>query len=408
MPCCTPKRRTILHVDVNSAFLSWEAADRLKKGDPVDIRELACVVGGNPKTRRGIVLAKSSRAKKAGVQTGESLYHAFKKCPNLTVVSPNYDLYLNCSQALVDLLKSYSPLVEKISIDECFVELSPQSNAMGVAKNILKEIEETLGFSVSIGVSSNKLLAKVASDFKAPTAISTLYPEEMETKFWPLPIGHLYMVGRVTKKKLERLGIFTIGDLAHSHMDMLQNHFGKYGKLIWEYANGIENALVNSEEHQELKGIGHSTTTPQDLTTREEAALYLLSLSEMVGARLRHTDKECNLISVSLKSSDFETYSHQRKLQNSTCSTETIYRESLALFESVWKNEPLRHIGIRVTSLTEPSHEQLSFFSTPDSGKSKKLDQTIDQLRTRFGSDSIVRGSLLHANLTHMKHGIEE
>lgn len=405
-------RREVLHIDVNSAFLSWEAAYRLQHGDTTDIRNLAAVIGGNPKTRRGIVLAKSTLAKNAGIQTGESLHAAFQKCPNLVVIPPNYALYVKSSRAMVDLLKIYSPMVQRFSIDECFLELTNVSctkgDAVSVAHRILNDVKDTLGFTVSIGVSSNKLLAKVASDFKKPHAVSTLYPEEMAKKFWPMPVSDMFMVGRATKKKLERIGLFTVGDLAKADVNMLKHHFGKFGFLIWQYANGSEDACVLEEEKDTMKGIGNSTTIPYDVERREDAALYILSLTEMVSMRLRDAGKVCGLVSVSFRTSEFEQYSHQKKLDYMTDSTEYIYKEALALFDAGWKKEPLRHIGVRVSTLSDSAHEQLSLFAPRDLEKTKKLDQTMDELRKRFGNKTIMRGSFLNSGVKPMSGGIAE
>jgi len=261
--------RIILHIDVNSAFLSWEAVYRLQHGATLDLREVPSVVGGDAESRHGIVLAKSIPAKKYGIQTGEVLWQARSKCPGLIIVPPDYSLYMQCSTALNDLLYEYSPLLERYSVDESFLDITGtlalrKQSPADIAREIADKIKTTLGFTVNIGISSNKLLAKMASDFEKPDKVHTLFPDEIPKKLWVLPVRDLFMVGRHTAPKLYRLNIFSIGQLAHTDPQFLKVHFKSFGNLLWQYANGIDNSPVNPSRPP-VKGIGNSTTTPFDV-----------------------------------------------------------------------------------------------------------------------------------------------
>lgn len=235
-------RRYIFHVDANSAYLSWEAVYRLQQGDSLDLRTVPSVVGGDPKTRHGIVLTKSIPAKKFNIQTGETLWSAVQKCPNLIIVPPDYGLYRQCSDSMVEILREYSPLVQRFSVDECFVDFSGMgllsNDPVASAHEIKDRIKTELGFTVNIGVSTNKLLAKMASELKKPDLEHTIFPEEVPTKMWPLNIEELFMVGRATSKKLRSRGIKTIGDPANFKLEWIRSFLKSHGVLIWHYANG--------------------------------------------------------------------------------------------------------------------------------------------------------------------------
>jgi len=294
--------RRILHIDVNSAYLSWEAVIRLQHGENQDLRDIPSVVGGDPATRHGIVLAKSLPAKKFNIKTGESLFAARFKCPGLVIVPPRYHLYLECSSAMVDILKEYSPAIQIYSIDECFLDITNSlpnlKNPMDTAQIIRNRIHKELGFTVNIGISSNKLLAKMASDFKKPNMIHTLYPEEIPSKMWPLPVDDLFLVGRAMSPKLKAKGLFTIGDIAKTNPSLLENWFKSYGRLIWRYANGIEDSAVGGNGVP-MKGLGNSTTTAFDVEDAGTAQMFLLSLVETVSMRLRDAGRSAQVVTVS-------------------------------------------------------------------------------------------------------------
>ena len=268
------KEKIIFHIDVNSAFLSFEAVYRLQHGAAVDLREIPSAVAGAQATRHGIILAKSIPTKKYGVKTGEAIWEAKQKCPDITIVPPNYALYMCCHHALVKLVKDYSDKVQVFSIDECFLDMTGMQilgDPLVVANEIRERIKQELGFTVSIGISSNKLLAKMGSDPKKPDAITTLYPTEISEKMWILPVEDLYMVGQATTPKLHNIGINMIGDLARYDIEVLKYKFKSWGLLLWNYANGIEDSSVSNSSHSIIKGIGNSTTIHFDVEDKETA-----------------------------------------------------------------------------------------------------------------------------------------
>lgn len=406
-------KRIVFHIDVNSAYLSWEAVYRLQMGAVLDLRTVPAVVGGDIKKRRGIVLAKSIPAKAFNIQTGEALAVALQKCPTLKVVKPSYGLYIKCHNEMLAILKEYSQHIKIFSIDECFIDVTdtlPRFNNdyLALAELMKNRIRDELGFSVNVGISHNKLLAKVASDFKKPDQIHTLFPEEMASKMWPLPVEDLFMVGRATRPKLNAIGIFTIGDLATFDRTLLTVLLKKHGDVIWKYANGIEDTLIDSEAPHEMKGLGNSTTIPFDVEDRETAKMYLLALSEMVSMRLRDKTVSCGLVSTSLKTNTFEQSSRQKKLCYYTDHTNDIFKEALELFDLLWDGTPLRHLGVRVSDLTDCRESQISFFEKKDKAALYQLDTTIDALRLKYGNQSIIRSSFLHTGIKPVIGGMAE
>ncbi len=405
-------KSVIFHIDVNSAYLSWEAVYRLQHGETLDLRTIPSAVGGDPVKRHGIILAKSHAAKPYKIQTGESLMAAYQKCPHLKVVPPRYDLYLRSSNAMVELISEYSDAIQRYSIDECFVDFTHMVKLYGdpfsTAFIIKERIKKELGFTVSIGISSNKLLAKVASDLKKPDGITTLFPEEIAEKMWPLPVGDLFMVGRATYPKLNALGIETIGDLANYDVEILKSTLKSQGVLIWHYANGIETSPVKKSNHLAIKSIGNSTTMPFDIDTTKEAHLMILSLCEMVGMRLRDSGYLTRLVAVHFKTHTFNSTGHQRKFDTPTDHTRDIYEEACALFDVLWDGTPLRHIGVRVSEFCENDFVQLHIFNEKDTQKNRKLDAVIDTLRARFEPKTIIRGSFINSGIKPMTGGVGE
>lgn len=390
--------RIIFHIDVNSAFLSWEAVDRLKNGEKVDLRDVPSVVGGDEKNRRGVVLAKSVPAKKLGIITGEPLFAARSKCPHLIVVPPRHDLYKKYSDEMVKILRIYSPVVERYSIDECFLDYSSMENHHGpflqAAHKLKDHLYRELGFTVNVGIAPNKLLAKMASDLSKPNKVHTLFSHEIASKMWPLPVEELYMVGRSTADKLRSMGIKTIGELARFDVKYLERKLKSHGRLIWEYANGIDNTEV-SDVAGAAKGISHSTTTPVDVTDITTAEKYLLTLTESVGASLREKGLYCSQVAVSIKDTNFRQYSHQRKLSTPTNSTGEIFTLARALFRELWQGQPLRLLGVRAGDLKANKNIQLTIFTTENHEKKRTLDAVVDQIRSKYGMDSIMRASLV-------------
>lgn len=394
-------KRVIFHVDVNSAFLSWEAVYRIHHlGSKQDLRKMVSAVGGDMAMRHGIILAKSIPSKKYNIKTGESIVEARQKCPDLFLVPPNYGLYERCSKAFVEILNEYSPDVEQYSIDECYMDMTGTGSIWGdpvdAANVIRNRIRDELGFTVNVGISENKLLAKMASDFKKPDFVHTLWHHEIEKKMWQLPISDLFFVGRATEKKLHALGINTIGQLAKTDLDMLRYHLKKHGEVIWQFANGNDVSVVQSVPEKN-KGYGNSTTIPFDVTEEGVAKLVLLALAETVGTRLRAAGVKAEVIAVGIKNSDFEYASHQRPLFNATNITKEIYGYAAQLFDELWDGKPIRHLGIHTSRIRDGyDMRQINMFDIDiDYKKLERLDSTVDSIRKRYGIDSVKRACFI-------------
>ena len=352
--------RLIYHVDVNSAYLSWEATEQLKNGAEIDIRDIPAIIGGDTARRKGVVLAKSIPAKAYGIRTGEPVTDALKKCPELKSFSPDFKLYKKYSRAFIEILKKYAPVVEQVSIDEAYLDMSGlhyfYKNVTEAAELIQKEIRETLKFTVNIGISNCKVLAKMASDFEKPDKIHTLFPSEIADKMWPLPVRELFFTGAAAAARLNSLGIRTIGDLANSDPTFIKSHLKSHGEVLWRYANGIDDSPVK-EERDQAKGYGNSTTLSKDVTEYEEAAKILLQLSETVARRLRIDKIYAQTIDVEIKDYQFRKRSHQKVLDYSTNTTDDLYRISCQLFKELWDGTLIRLLGVRCTKLTEEKIE---------------------------------------------------
>lgn len=382
-----------MHIDVNNAFLSWYAIWRLDNGEKIDIREIPAIIGGDESKRAGIVLAKSNLAKQFGIVTGETIYQAKKKCPNIQVFQGDYNVYREYSDKLYKLLLEYTDKIERYSIDECFLDMTEylmKSTLMDKAKEIRKRVNEELGFTVNIGLSSNKLLAKMASDFEKPNKIHILYLNEIEEKMWPLPIKELFMLGRKTVPKLYNMNIKTIGDLAKIDEKQLINKFGKHGKMMWEYANGIDESEV-IYKHEEPKSIGNSTTLAKDVQDLDSLNEILLVLAEHVSYRLRKYNMIANVVNVGLRTNSFKDFSHQRKLDIATSNTKDIYLKAKVLLKEMYKGESIRLVSLRVDNLCNKEETQISLFSTSDNKKQEKLDETLDKLKEKYGYSTITR-----------------
>lgn len=392
--------RQILHIDVNNAFLSWTAVDMLERGETLDIREIPAVIGGDEAQRKGVVLAKSMKAKQFGIVTGETLYSARKKCPNIKVYMGNHSMYKVYSDKLYNLLLEYTDIIERFSIDECFLDLTNYLRGrklIDVANEISKRVKEELKFTVNIGVANNKLLAKMASDFTKPDRVHTLYKEEIKTKMWVLPVSDLFMVGRKSLPKLERMGIKTIGDLANKDMNLLIKQFGKHGKMMWEYANGIDESSV-IYQYTEPKCVGNSITFPHDIDNIEKLDEILLALTEQVTYRLRKYKLLAKVVNVHIKTNEFKVSSHQRKLDVSTSSTKIIYGIAKELLEQLYKGEYIRLLGVQVSELCGADEAQLSLFDTDINKKQDKIDKTLDEIKKKYGYETISRAGKLNAD----------
>lgn len=392
---------TIFHVDVNSAFLSWEACYRLKHlGGQLDLRQIPSAICGDIHMRHGIVLAKSIPAKAYGIQTGMTVVEARQRCPELYMAPPNYNLYQKCSRALLSLLREYTPRIEMFSIDEAFMDMTETIALYGTpeetAYKIKDRIREQLGFTVNIGVGPNKLLAKVAGELKKPDQVHTLFREEIPEKMWPLPVSDLFFCGRSSTKKLKMLGIHTIGELAGTDMDLLRQHLKKHGEILWAYANGIDRTEVAAETPTQ-KGYGNSTTISFDVDDVLTARKVLLALTETVGTRLRSAGVKAEVLSVGIKSYDLKYTSHQMILNNPTNITVELYQYACQLFEELWDfRTPIRHLGVHTGRLkNNRTVRQMELFDSVDYEKLEKMDQTVDEIRRKFGIDAVKRAVFL-------------
>ena len=393
--------KQILHVDVNNAFLSWTAVEMLKNGEKIDIRTIPAIIGGDESQRHGIVLAKSQIAKQFGIVTGEPLYFARKKCPQVQVYQSKYNIYKKYSDSLYNLLLEYTDKIERFSIDECFLDLTGyiprQKTIYDIAQEINKRAKEELGFTVNIGISDCKVLAKMASDFEKPDKIHTLCKNEIEEKMWKLPVSELFMVGRKSVPKLNKMGIKTIGDLAKTDEKNIIKNFGKFGKMIWEYANGIDSSEVNYI-YEKPKGIGNEITLSYDYTNIEKIKEILIALVEQVTYRLRKQKLYATIVNVHIKNNEFKNISHQRKLDFATDSTKIIQEEAIKLLEEIIGNTPIRLIGIRVEGLIETEETQISLFKNIENEKQKKIDTALDNLNKKYGYGSVTRAGKMNVD----------
>ena len=395
------QQKIIFHIDVNSAFLSWESVYRLTvEGSTEDLRLIPSIVGGDREQRHGVVLAKSTPAKKFGIVTGEPITQALQKCPELLIVPSRHYIYEQYSEQFMAILKEYSPVVEQYSIDEAFMDMTGMELLFGppleCAYKIKDRIKNELGFTVNVGISTNHLLAKMAGDLKKPDMVHTLFPEEIEKKMWPLPVEDLFFVGKATAAKLHTLGIHTIGELANSDRNMLYSHLKSTGDTIWKFANGIDE-VVSGRKNQETKGYSNETTLAHDVTEKEEAEEILLSLVEQVSGRLRADGKKAEVVSVGIKDAWFVSSSHQCVLPNPTAGTRELYEHACRLLSEFWDGKPIRLLSFYASRITEEEGRQLTMFDITDYEKQEKADAAMDAIREKFGAGAIKRASFLKA-----------
>lgn len=395
--------RLIFHIDVNSAFLSWEATRRVSLGED-DIRRIPSAIGGDREKRTGVILAKSIPAKKYGIKTGEPVASALRKCPDLFLARPDFRLYEESSQAFISIVKEFAPVVEQVSIDECFADFSGTHriypDPIQLAHAIKDKIRNELGFTVNVGIGDCKLLAKMASDFEKPDKVHTLFRSEIQKKMWPLPVGDLFTVGAATADKLRHAKIMTIGDLANTEVARVQRLVGqKMGKHIHDYANGIDSSEVLSEP-EEAKGYSISTTLEDDVKKADQAYPVLLALADSVTARIRSDGAKAYCVAVTIRDNSFKTRSHQRSLMNPTDISKEVYQISKELFDELWDGyTPLRLLGIALTNITREETMQFSLFQDVSREKARKIDKAKDALNAKFGSATIVRGSSIQSNI---------
>ena len=387
----------IMHIDVNNAFLSWTAVDLLKSGYKIDIRNIESVIGGDESKRHGIVLAKSMVAKGKGVKTAETLRDAKRKCVDLKIYPPNYKLYTEMSNSLFNLIYNYTPDIEKLSVDECFIDYTKVRNLYGdpikFAYKLKKEIKDKLGFTVNIGIANNKLCAKMASDFIKPDRVHTLFKDEVESKMYPLPIEELYGVGKSSSKKLRELNINTIGELANSNYEYLYKYFKNHTNKIINSAKGIDDSIIVSKK-SEAECISNSTTISYNLNTIEEIYKYLYPLVENVSSLLRKQNKYTSVIAVILKDKFFKMYSHQRRLKNPTSNTDEIFEVAKELVSELWNEEGIRLVGVSLSKFSSSLTHQFSLFEDVKLVENNnELDRVLDKLKETYGSNIIKKAS---------------
>lgn len=427
--------RIIFHIDVNSAFLSWEACYRIHHlGGTLDLRTIPSAVGGDQSKRHGIILTKSIPAKKYHIKTGEPIVDARRKCPELVIVPPNYTLYSHASRAMIEILQEYTDTIEKYSIDEAFLDMTSalsdrirafdairlpaeidatwqskvEHRAVLLAWQLKERIREELGFTVNVGISSNKLLAKMASDFRKPDQVHTLWPSEIEHKMWPLPVEDLFYVGYATAPKLHRLGIHTIGALAQFAPDMLYHRMKSHGLLVRQFACGIDDSPVIPQLMEAPpKGYGNSCTTIHDVTDRQEAYWHLLSLAETVSQRIRADEVRVSCVDISIRDSELRFYGHQKQLRSPTDLTLEIYDAACRCFDELWTGYPIRHLGIHTSKVSHAAGRQVDLFDRYDYGKLRQAEHAVDEIRTRYGNDAIKRARFVSAPGREDPHAID-
>lgn len=373
----------------------------MKNGAKVDLREIPSIIGGDKKSRHGVVLAKSISAKKYGIRTGEPVVNAFRKCPNLVMEPPNHRMYREKSQMLMEYLRGFTTKIEQVSVDECYLDFTDIGDRfpspLDAAFLMKNGIRERFGFTVNIGISENKLLAKMASDFEKPDKVHTLFLREVPVKMWPLPLGELFMAGRSSVEALKKLEINTIGDLANADLSLIELHLKSHGKMLWEFANGIDHSPVQWEQ-AEAKGIGNSTTLAEDAATYEEVREVFVGLAESVGRRLRKAGQKANMVSMEIKYHDFQSMSHQTQLSKPTSDEQVLLDTACRLFQEAWTGEPVRLLGIRTAKLVDAGEpEQMSIFDLepqkPVDEKRQRLNAAMNQIRKKYGDDAVMKAS---------------
>ena len=387
--------RTILHVDLNNFYASVECLYHPElRGKPV-------AVSGDVENRHGIILAKNQLAKATGVKTGEAIWQAKGKCPGLVCLPPDYRKYLRFSRLARKIYADYTDKIESFGIDECFVDVTGSTALFGdglkIADDIRQRIREEMGVTASVGVSWNKIFAKLGSDMKKPDATTVITEENFREIVWPLPVEELLYVGRSTKNKLNNRAVFTIGDLAAREVAHLKLALGVWGETLWTFANGLDAAPVAQPgEESFIKSVGNSTTTPRDLVNIEDVKMIVYVLAESVAARLRRHGLKCRTVAVHIRNNELYSFERQGKLPIPSYLARDIAGKALELFRQnyTW-DRPIRSLGVRGADLvTEHGAVQLDMFA-PDSVEQEQLERTLDRLRERFGTYCVRRCALL-------------
>lgn len=391
------KERIIFHVDVNNAFLSWSAVKRLKEGEKLDIRKIPSVIGGSEKDRHGIVLAKSPIAKKFGIVTAETLYSARKKCPNLKVFPPDFKWYYEQSNLMYKYLTTISPVIERYSVDECFLDLTGTNliyrDYLELAYEIKNHIKNEFGFTVNVGIGNNKLCAKMASDFEKPDKVHTLYKNEIKEKMWPLPIEDLFMVGKSSSKKLRELGINKIGDLANSSEGSLKKYFKNQTSFLINSANGIDYSIV-APRSSKTDSISISETLPYDCSDIEKLKEILFRQTDEVSRHLREQGEFAKTIAVTYKNNYFQSYQHQKKLVTPLNSVTEIYKIVIEILEESWRDDSIRNIGVRLSDFCKNREQQVNIFEEVKEEKEDNVQKIIDNINKKYGGASVMPASI--------------
>ncbi len=395
-------KRIIFLVDMNAFFISCETSRNPSlKGRPA-------AVAGDPKYRSGIILAANYEARKFGVKTTMLIHEAKRLCPGIIIVPPDHEFYRKKSREVMDILSGYTPVIEQNSIDEAWLDLTGCTSLFGepveIAEKIMNEIHDKLGLWCSIGISENKFLAKMASEFKKPMGITEIWVEDVKEKIWPLPIRQMYGIGGKTEEKLNSMGIYKIGDLANSNRKMLVKVFGKYGDELYRLANGIDLSPVCQQPHRSNKSISRSTTLPRDIVDIESAKTVLLELAEEVGAEVRRCGYKGRTVSITIKYGNFHTITRQKSIQP-TCLTKDIYKTGVSILEENWDaRRPVRLLGIGISNFDEGYAQQLTLMDfikesdELDRQKEERLETAIDEIRNRFGVDKIKRARMIETD----------
>lgn len=393
--------RIILHSDCNCFYASVEMLHHPElEGKPI-------AIGGDPEARHGIVLTANYIAKKYGVKTGMALWEAKLACPEIIFLPPRMDLYLRFSRMVNEIYLEYTDLKESFGIDEswldCTNSVSLKGDGMHIAKEISERVKYELGITVSIGVSWNKIFAKLGSDYKKPDAITEITKQNYQNIVWNLPVGDLLCVGRSTKQKLYKLGVDTIGGLATMPVDVLEEHLGKMGLVLYSFANGWDDSPVYHQDyHAPIKSIGNSTTTPRDLENNLDVQIILTALAESVSARLRENGFKCNVVEISVRDNGLYHFTRQKKLKEATNITSEIAKEAYNLFLANYKwDKPIRSLGVRGSDLVVADMPiQMDLFMNQEQReKREKVDKAVDEIRKRFGYHSVQRAVMFQDKL---------
>ena len=383
--------RTILHSDCNNFYASVECVyDPKLRGKPI-------AVCGDPAERHGIVLAKSDAAKKCGVKTGEAIWMARKKCPDLLVVPPCGEKYVRFSHMMRDIYGEYSDRVEPFGLDESWLDISGR-DGLEIASRLRKRAKKELGITLSVGVSFNKVFAKLGSDMHKPDATTVISPENYREKIWPLPASDLLFIGRATMGRLYAFGLRTIGDIVRSDPETLRTVFGKNGETLYGYAAGKDDSPVMPvDQHDDIKSVGNSTTPAFDIGDYEDARRVLYLLCDSVAERMRKKQVRCRTVTLWVRDTELNSATHQMKLRRPTDLSAALIEASLQLLRESWDGQrPLRSLGVQGCDLLEKEKcDQLSIFQEQKARRQAILEQTVDQVHARFGADALYRGILL-------------